>query len=352
MKRTLLIILASLLLVSCKAEPSDTVDEKPSDTVSETVTQPEETETVTPNELPEEIDLKAMLPLYRSALEENLNKHDSAIWDMTVEERLAGFLDALVYQNVELVDVYTNGWGHDYSGVSMTYELGEIEEAEWDGCKAIAKIKVSTSNNPTFPVGEHEYEVTANYLPDPAFIQIRKAGADLEDNLPESNDPKLRDALVFSDRYLDWCLYETKESYDAEKIFEIIKLDAYEQLVIKLDGFTLEEFEAYMTERFGAEPGSYPEITEGMQAYYNEEKGRYVYSYGQCATTYACRVSGVDKTENGYKIHYEFYSDMAYLQKCMDVTLTFEENEGIDLMRIADVERIATINVPRASYNA
>ncbi len=345
MKRTILLtFLLMLLLVSCKEESSLKEVQAPEDSVI--------SETVTPGELPEETDFKAILPLYRSALEENLNKHDSAVWDMTVEERLVGFLDALVYQNMDLVNVYTNGWGHDYNGVAMTYELGEIEKAEWDGCRAVVKIKVTESDNPTFPVGEHEYEVTSNYIPDPAFIKIKRVGAELTDNVPKSDDPKLMDVLVFSDRYLDWCIYETKDNPDINNIFELIKLDVYEKLVIKLDGFTLEDFEKYMMNRFGAEQGSYPEITEKLQSYYDAEKGKYIYSYGQCATTYACRITGVDKTDKGYNIYYEFYSDMAYLQKCMDVTLTFEENENTDIMRLVNVERNATINVPRASYNA
>ncbi len=345
MKKTVLLaFLLMLLLVSCKEEP-DFREVQVSDDVALS-------QTVTPNELDKETDFKAILPLYRNSLGQSQEKYDDMIWQMSVENRLIHFLDALVYQNVELVNVYTNGWGHDYSGVAMTYELGETEAAEWDGCKAVVKIKVTKSDNATFPVGEHEYEITSNYMPDPAFISIKKVGQELNDNLPESDDPKLKDALVFSDRYLDWCMYETKDAPDIDKLFELIKLDVYENLVIRLDGFTLADFEKYMLDRFGAEQGSYPEITEKLQRYYDVEKEKYVYSYGQCATTYACRITGVDKTDKGYNINYEFYSDMAYLQKCMDVTLVFEENENTDIMRLVNVERNAIINVPRASYNA
>lgn len=336
------LVLIALFLISCSKE---------TDFKEYEVIEP----TVTPNEIQQEIIQNNWREpeKYKEELGKLNHKYDDCVFPKSPEERLTLFLDSLCSGNIELVDVLTNGWGHEeYKDVQMEYEILSKDVSEPYGeCTASVLINVTESNCDTFPVGEHTYTLTSRYLPDTSFIFMVRDGNDLSDNIPETTDEKFHDARLFGDRYLDFCFYPDLGTPDYDKLFSLMELDLYEKFMVKYDGFTIEELRQHMKERFGGNEESYPELEERFASRYNEEVGKYQYPYGQCKTTYAKRISEVEKTENGYKITYEYFSDMSYLQKCMEITLTFEANGYNDVMMLTAIERNIVTDVPIKTYN-
>ncbi len=280
-------------------------------------------------------------------------KYNNITEEMNHEEKIIDFLDALSSGNIELVDHYLYGWGHDdFKDIKMTYEILSIGDTDkYDQCEADVLLNITESNSPAFPEGEHVYKIISRYMPDPCYITITKADKNISDNVPEEKDEKLSDALLFGDRYLDFCFRVTKEKPNYNSIKELMELDLYERFIVPNGGFTLEEFRAHMKARFGGSDESYPEIEEMFSKAYDEVSGKYVYSYGQCGDLQARRISNVEKTDNGYNITYECFSDMSYLQKCMEMTLVFEENKNSDIMRLERIERNVIIDVPMKTYS-
>lgn len=342
---TLVLLVLSLILISCTKEVPDFKEidvQKPP--VIEELHQNE-------NEIPDEALEKARD--FTDYIRDIYQKYGSTTEALSQKEKITSFLDALSSGNTELVDYYLNGWGHEnFKDVEMTYEIISVDSVgEYDDCNATVLFNITNSTSPAFPEGEHTYNITSRYVPDPCYITLRKSDEDLTDNIPEEKDEKLSDALIFGDRYLDFCFNVTKESPNYYFIKELMKLDLYEKFILPNGGFTLEELREHMKDRFGGDDESYPEIEEMFAPAYNEESGKYVYSYGQCGEVQARKVSKVEKTDKGYRITYECFSDMSYLQKCMELTLVFEENENSDIMRLERIDRNIIIGVPMQTYS-
>lgn len=343
---TFILLTLLLLFVSCT---KDTPDFKEVD-VKEPPVQSEEIIEEKSDVSNEELDKIKAFQEYMWSVNQ---KYNNITEEMNYEEKITDFLDALSSGNIELVDHYLYGWGHDdFKNIKMTYEIISIgEPAKYDQCEASVLLNITESNSPAFPEGEHVYKIISRYLPDPCYITITKADRDISDNIPEERDAKLQDAILFGDRYLDFCFRVTKKSPDYTAIKELMAFDLYEKFIVKNGGFTLEEFRAHMKARFGGNDESFPEIEEMFSKAYNEESGRYEYSYGQCGDLQARRISKVEKSEKGYNITYECFSDMSYLQKCMEMTLVFEENKNSDIMRLERIERNVIIDVPMKTYS-
>lgn len=341
---TVIISALLVLLISCvKDAPEVKESDVKAPIVDEAIVEEVEQEEVIPEETKSFNDYSIDL----------IKKYSSTLEVLSQQEKIVVFLDALSSGDVELVDYLLYGYGHDdIKDIKMTYEILSVEEAgEYDNCNAQVLLSIEESSSSAFPEGEHIYNITSRYVADPCYITITKEGFDISDNIPKEKDEKLSDALLFGDRYLDFCFHVTKEKPDYNAIAELIRFELYEKLIVPNGGFTLSELRDYIKARFGGDDESYLEIEEEFAPYFNEEMGKYAYTYGQCGNMQARRVSEVVKTEKGYNVTYECFSDMSYLQKCRELTLVFEENENSDIMRLERIDKNIITNVPMQSYS-
>lgn len=341
---TVIISALLVLLISCvKDAPEVKKSDVKAPIVDEAIVEEVEQEEVIPEETKSFNDYSIDL----------IKKYSSTLEVLSQQEKIVVFLDALSSGDVELVDYLLYGYGHDdIKDIKMTYEILSVEYAgKYDNCNAKALLNITESSSSAFPEGEQVYNITARYVADPCYITITKEGFDISNNVPKEKDEKLSDALLFGDRYLDFCFHVTKENPDYNAIAELIRFELYEKLIVPNGGFTLSELRDYIKARFGGDDESYPELEELFAPFFDEKLEKYAYTFGQCSDMSARRVSKVVKTEKGYNVTHECFSDMSFLQKCKELTLVFEENENSHIMRLERIEENIITDLPMQSYS-
>lgn len=357
MKKLLLIILLSVLLVSCQTKPSDITEQPPADDPNVTVDPvvPEEE-----TELPDESQPQFTEFEYKITARD----YESIYTNLSNEQMTREFLSAVCLKDLEVLQVYMLG--------DTTEELMKIKaDVMIDGGKTVTeyfngipfegletKVKfiVSQSDSKHFPIGVYDY-----------VLYVRKSGAfgieyfGPEERYPafqnavvpvESTSPVLYNAYKFVEEfYRNIKLALSKEALDPNVNFDAIMHTAVHTRMALGEDYifttTLEEFKEYVSLQFGYTDEAVLNrfATALSKAAYAsvDENGVYTVCCAHGHGSLSYDLTSIEMVDGKYVFTYAVYSDTAHTVQCKEDIFTFEENKDSDMMTLVDI-RSTVIN--------
>lgn len=352
MKKMLVLLLLSLLLVSCAKDGTVTPNEPdpiepPSDV----------TEVVTPDEIPTETPEETVYEEFEYAI--TARDYESIYNELSHEEMTKEFLSAICLKDIEVLQQYM--FGHTVNELTKIKADVMIDGGKtvteyfngtpFDGLETKVKFIVSQSNSKIFPVGVYDY-----------ILFVRKTGAfGVEYFGPaerysafqnavvpeEISSPVLYNTYKFIEEYYrNIPLTSFDEALDPNVSFDsIMHLAVHTRMALGEDYVfttTLEQFKEYISLQFGYTD----EVL--LQRFANalskapyataDENGVYTVCCAHGHGSLANDLISIERKDGRYTFTYAIFSDSAHTVQCEERVFVFEENKDSDTMTLVDVQ--------------
>lgn len=343
MKKLLLVLLSILLLVSCKKSTVEVKDEK--------TNIPKHEEVI---EVPIEENEEERL-LRERALYDEIDK-------MSVPERAEDFINALNSGNLERIDGYIHSLATEEfakakfdAKIINVREKSDISHIEY---QADVSVTVTDSKTEAFKDGSYTYSLMLRDFPDPSFVVFFGPVEDVdirgEKNIPTKDNSRLFNAYQ---SVLQLFTYVSAE-ITTEKLNETSPFNIGHAVVHSINGnvgaieVTKESFKKLTRDIYGIEDEKrLSEIAEWLDFKCKEENGIYYIECAHCHHSTLQLFRGAEETEKGMKLTFSLYSDSAYIVKCGTLTVTFENNEDSDYMRMVDINLEKHVDYPVYTFS-
>ncbi len=363
MKKTLLVVLMALLLVSCKSQQPDSTGEPPVDK------QPDNAQTVTPNEAPEDVIEEGYEEFeYKITARD----YDSIYENLSNEQMTREFLSAICLRDLEVLQLYMQGNTTDElmkikadvmidGGKVVTEYFGDTP---FDGLETKVKFIVSESESEVFPVGVYDYVLLARktgafgieyFGPDDGYASFQKA------IVPDkSASPVLYNTYKFIEEYYrNFPIATADDVLNTDVNFvSIMHLAVHTRMALSEDFIfttTLEEFKEYVSLQFGytdeAVLNRFANALSNAPYATADENGVYTVCCAHGYGTLSNALVNIEMSDGLYAFTYAIYSDSAYTVQCREDVFIFEENKDSDVMTLIEVQSTTFNDLPQYVFS-